>query len=59
MIGELVMARLKPLDDVAYVRFASVYRRFTDLDVLADEIERLRETKLREAEQEGQLVLEI
>lgn len=59
VIGELVMERLKPLDDVAYVRFASVYRRFTDLDVLADEIERLRETKQREAELEGQLALEL
>ena len=29
-IGELVMQKLKPLDEVAYVRFASVYRRFTD-----------------------------
>lgn len=31
-IGDLVMERLKPLDDVAYVRFASVYRHFTDID---------------------------
>jgi transcriptional repressor NrdR len=30
-IGDLVMERLKPLDDVAYVRFASVYRQFTDI----------------------------
>lgn len=30
-IGEMVMDRLKKLDDVAYVRFASVYRKFTDL----------------------------
>ena len=31
LIGELVMERLKLLDDVAYVRFASVYRRFQDV----------------------------
>jgi transcriptional repressor NrdR len=31
LIGELVMDRLKVLDDVAYVRFASVYRRFQDI----------------------------
>lgn len=30
-IGDMVMERLKPLDDVAYVRFASVYRQFTDI----------------------------
>jgi len=57
VIGELVMERLQALDDVAYVRFASVYRRFTDLDVLADEIERLRLSKQREEELRGQLQL--
>ena len=31
-IGELVMERLKPLDEVAYVRFASVYRQFKDIN---------------------------
>ena len=31
-IGDMVMERLKPLDDVAYIRFASVYRQFTDLN---------------------------
>jgi transcriptional repressor NrdR len=53
------MERLQPLDDVAYVRFASVYRRFTDLEVLANEIDRLRETKQRAAELEGQMALEM
>lgn len=57
VIGELVMERLRALDDVAYVRFASVYRRFTDLEVLADEIERLRESKLRAEERKRQLAL--
>ncbi len=31
-LGDMVMERLKPLDDVAYIRFASVYRQFTDLE---------------------------
>lgn len=59
VIGEMVMERLRALDDVAYVRFASVYRRFTDLEVLADEIERLRESKLLAEERKRQLALEL
>ncbi len=42
-IGELVMAELKKLDKVAYVRFASVYRSFEDIDefrMLVDEVGR-------------------
>ena len=31
-VGELVMAKLRPVDEVAYIRFASVYRRFTDVN---------------------------
>lgn len=57
VVGEMVMERLRALDDVAYVRFASVYRRFTDLEVLADEIERLRLTKQREEELRQQMQL--
>jgi len=56
-IGELVMNGLRELDDVAYVRFASVYRRFTDLEVLADEIEQLRLAKQREEELRQQMQL--
>lgn len=41
LIGELVMERLRQLDDVAYVRFASVYREFRDLDSFMRELERL------------------
>jgi transcriptional repressor NrdR len=41
-IGELVMEELRRLDEVAYVRFASVYRSFQDLDAFREEIERLR-----------------
>ena len=40
-IGELVMERLKDLDEVAYVRFASVYRQFTDINTFVSEIEKL------------------
>ncbi|WP_295801030.1 transcriptional regulator NrdR [uncultured Microbulbifer sp.] len=40
-IGELVMEQLRELDQVAYVRFASVYRRFEDVSDFSDEIERL------------------
>ena len=40
-IGELVMEQLKNLDEVAYVRFASVYRQFTDVNTFIKEIEKL------------------
>jgi transcriptional repressor NrdR len=40
-IGEMVMKRLKQLDDVAYVRFASVYRQFKDLNTFMDELNKL------------------
>lgn len=40
-VGELVMRELKLLDQVAYVRFASVYRRFEDVQAFREEIERL------------------
>ena len=41
MIGERVMERLKQLDEVAYVRFASVYRSFRDIDEFAAELKKL------------------
>ncbi len=41
LIGEWVMRELSQLDQVAYVRFASVYRRFEDVQAFRDEIERL------------------
>ena len=41
-IGELVMARLKALDHIAYIRFASVYRAFADVDELEQELEALK-----------------
>lgn len=40
-IGEMVMARLKDLDQVAYVRFASVYRQFRDLNTFVAELNQL------------------
>lgn len=40
-IGEMIMERLKELDAVAYVRFASVYREFKDINTFIDEIEKL------------------
>jgi transcriptional repressor NrdR len=41
-IGRLVMERLRELDPVAYVRFASVYRRFEDVDAFVKELHQLR-----------------
>lgn len=42
-IGEMVMARLKKVDEVAYVRFASVYRQFKDVSTFIEEVNRLLE----------------
>ena len=44
-LGEMVMARLKPLDEVAYIRFASVYRRFQDVNGFIQEINHILEKK--------------
>ena len=41
LVGEWVMTELKRLDQVAYVRFASVYRRFEDVQAFREEIEKL------------------
>ncbi len=41
VIGELVMAELAKADDVAYIRFASVYKRFQDIDQFREEIDRI------------------
>jgi transcriptional repressor NrdR len=40
-IGEMVMKELKDIDDVAYVRFASVYREFKDLNTFMDELKKM------------------
>lgn len=45
VIGELVMGNLIKVDDVAYVRFASVYRSFTNLGSFQKEIDKLKDTR--------------
>jgi transcriptional repressor NrdR len=47
LIGELVMDELHKLDEVAYVRYASVYRHFQDVEVFREEIDRLRHRRGR------------
>ena len=44
-LGEMIMRKLKERDDVAYVRFASVYREFKDLDTFLAELRELKEQK--------------
>ena len=44
-LGEMVMARIKPMDEVAYIRFASVYRRFQDANSFVREVSRFLEEK--------------
>ena len=44
-IGELAMEQLKKLDEVAYVRFASVYRQFRDINTFMDELSKLLSDK--------------
>jgi transcriptional repressor NrdR len=56
-IGDRVIERLRHLDDVAYVRFASVYKRVGDVDRLVEEIERLKARKRLEAELQSQIEL--
>ncbi len=56
-IGTMVMERLRHLDDVAFVRFASEHRRFEDVDTLVEEIETLKARKAREAAGRAQVPL--
>ena len=44
-IGEMVMERIKPLDEVAYIRFASVYRQFKDINTFMAELHKLLQEK--------------
>ncbi|MBP3362183.1 MAG: transcriptional repressor NrdR [Clostridia bacterium] len=44
-IGEKIMERLRKLDEVAYVRFASVYKRFNDIETFMDELNELKKNK--------------
>lgn len=48
-IGELVMEKLKEIDEVSYVRFASVYRQFRDVNSFFDELKKMMEEKKNEA----------
>ena len=45
VIGEKVMEKLKGVDEVAYVRFASVYRQFKDIDTFMSELSKLLNEK--------------
>ena len=45
-IGDMVMAELKELNDVAYVRFAAVYRKFTDVGTFMNELKKLVDEKI-------------
>jgi transcriptional repressor NrdR len=56
-LGDWVMEELRGLDDVAYVRFASVYRRFQDVNEFREEIERLQDESAREALKREQMPL--
>jgi transcriptional repressor NrdR len=58
-IGELVMHNLRRLDEVAYIRFATIYRRFADVEDLADEIRDLMERRQREAVAKAQMRLNL
>ena len=55
-IGEIVMEELHQLDEVAYVRYASVYRHFQDVEAFREEVDRLRHRRGK-APSEDQLSL--
>ena len=57
LVGELVMEELRALDEVAYVRFASVYRRFQDVNEFEDEIRRLQKISETAASREQMSLL--
>jgi transcriptional repressor NrdR len=50
-IGEMIMEGLKKIDEVAYVRFASVYRRFQDINTFMDELELLLKDQKKKGKQ--------
>lgn len=57
-LGEWVMSELRALDEIAYVRFASVYRRFQDVNAFREEIERLQSADLDELQKQQLSLLE-
>lgn len=59
LLGELIMDRLRGLDHVAYVRFASVYRDFQDPDEFAEEVRDLSQRQAREAARRSQVELPL
>jgi transcriptional repressor NrdR len=58
-LGEMIMERLKTRDYVAYVRFASVYRNFQDIDEFYEELRELSARRARAAMNEGQAELPL
>ena len=54
VVGEIVMDEIRKMDDVAYVRFASVYRSFQDVDEFREEIDRLRANPSKDIEALGE-----
>lgn len=52
-IGEMVLARLKEIDIVSYIRFASVYREFSDIDSFTEEIKRLHKKPRKKITPQG------
>jgi len=59
VVGEMVMRRLRALDEIAYVRFAALYRRFQDADELAEEIAEFKDWQQRQRELKDQLPLDL
>ncbi len=57
VVGDMVMERLKSLDHIAYIRFASVYRKFTDITTLKQEIDSLLGAEAGESPAASQLPL--
>jgi len=56
-VGEMVMEELRHLDEVGYVRFASVYRSFQDIEAFRTEIDQLRRHRRRREPSKDQLPL--
>ena len=56
-IGDMVMRRLKNLDHIAYIRFASVYREFTDITTLKQEVDSLANDEVKVSRSTAQLSL--
>lgn len=53
-IGEMVLARLKEIDIISYIRFASVYREFKDIDSFTEEIKRLSRRQSKKTAQKSE-----